>query len=276
MPVAAKQADNDQRSTPRQSILSLVGSLVLGAILGALLVFVLRQLPEDSTGQAQVASLQEPSSVDDRMTASSSAPLEEESTAGSELAEVAAGGAETADEAVVAGRLSDESAEVSTGVSADVKGGEASPGGENAGTVPPGSELATETGTDPGPAAVEPAEVAEPEPDPEALEETVHSWAMAWSEQRVDDYLASYSVDFTPPGGASRDEWQEQRRSRILRPSWIRLTLGPITSSEVGEDRMSATFSQAYATETYSDEVLKTLVLEWQEGTWKITEERSG
>jgi hypothetical protein len=142
--------------------------------------------------------------------------------------------------------------------------------------VPPGSELATETGTDPGPAAVEPAEVAEPEPDPEALEETVHSWAMAWSEQRVDDYLASYSVDFTPPGGASRDEWQEQRRSRILRPSWIRLTLGPITSSEVGEDRMSATFSQAYATETYSDEVLKTLVLEWKEGTWKIIEERSG
>jgi hypothetical protein len=39
---------------------------------------------------------------------------------------------------------------------------------------------------------------------------------------------------------------------------------------------MSATFSQAYATETYSDEVLKTLVLEWKEGTWKIIEERSG
>ena len=38
---------------------------------------------------------------------------------------------------------------------------------------------------------------------------------------------------------------------------------------------MSVSFDQAYTSDTYSDQVRKTQVLVWQEGAWKIAEERA-
>jgi ketosteroid isomerase-like protein len=115
----------------------------------------------------------------------------------------------------------------------------------------------------------------EPELAHAALEETIQAWATAWSEQNVDGYLAFYSVHFDPEGSVNRADWEAVRRSRILRPSWIRLTVGPITASAIEEDRVSATFLQTYATETYSDQVKKTLILAREQGGWKIVHERS-
>jgi hypothetical protein len=112
-------------------------------------------------------------------------------------------------------------------------------------------------------------------PELSALEPTIEAWAAAWAAQEVEDYLAFYSTAYSPPEGMSRSNWQAQRRVRILRPSRIGLTLGEITSTVLEEGRIKAEFNQAYATPTYSDEVRKTLVLVWEDGNWKIIEERS-
>ena len=52
----------------------------------------------------------------------------------------------------------------------------------------------------------------------------VRQWAQAWSDQRVEDYLESYSSGFLPPGGRSLERWQDQRRQRITRPRFIKTT----------------------------------------------------
>ena len=131
---------------------------------------------------------------------------------------------------------------------------------------------------DDGVAAASPS--AEPSPatvpDPAAADAAVAAWAAAWSEQRVDDYLEAYSAEFVPPDGLRRGEWASQRRNRIQRPRSIRVSLGPMSRTELDDGRVRLTFEQSYETETYSDQVVKTLELLWEDDAWKIASERTG
>jgi hypothetical protein len=126
-----------------------------------------------------------------------------------------------------------------------------------------------------GAAADEGGYQADRQPDFAAVEEAVAAWAAAWSEQRVDDYLAAYSRKFVPTGGLGRGEWAAQRRSRVLRPASIRVSLGAVSQTVAGADRVEVTFEQSYETDTYSDRVTKRLDLVWEDGGWKITAEKA-
>ncbi len=124
------------------------------------------------------------------------------------------------------------------------------------------------------------AEAAEPdvsaaEPDVSAAEETLEAWAAAWSGQRVDDYLSFYSSEFRPPGGMERGAWESQRRTRILRPRTISVSLGTMSSTVLEPGRVRVVFDQAYQTESYRDEVRKTIELAWEDDRWRIAGERS-
>ncbi len=134
----------------------------------------------------------------------------------------------------------------------------------------------------PPPPAAAPAEAAEaaevvveePEEPAEQPLDLVASWGRAWSEQRVDDYLRLYAADFRPPGGLSREEWEEQRRARILRPERIELRLSAIAVEPIDDDRTLLSFDQSYLSDSYSDVVRKTLELVREEDGWRILEER--
>ena len=65
------------------------------------------------------------------------------------------------------------------------------------------------------------------------------------------------------------------RRQRIERPRSIVVEIGNARTVELGPERVSVSFDQAYTSDTYSDQVRKTQVLVWQEGAWKIAEERA-
>ena len=41
-------------------------------------------------------------------------------------------------------------------------------------------------------------------------------------------------------------------------------------------ERVRVVFDQSYETESYSDQVVKTLELIWEDGSWKILSERAG
>ncbi len=101
----------------------------------------------------------------------------------------------------------------------------------------------------------------------------VRSWAQAWSDQRVDDYLASYSSGYLPPGGMPRDRWQDQRRQRITRPRFIKLSLVFLESERISDSRGSIQFSQSYWSDTYRDTVTKRLELIRDAGGWQILQE---
>ncbi len=131
----------------------------------------------------------------------------------------------------------------------------------------------------PAPAAPrpEPAPPASSETGPgaESVAPAVESWRRAWEEQNVDDYLASYSQDFRPADGSSRQLWRAQRRDRLAAPEFIRVTLAYLDEPKVDGTTAEIRFLQSYESDSFQDRVTKTLVLTWEDGGWKILEERA-
>jgi hypothetical protein len=102
----------------------------------------------------------------------------------------------------------------------------------------------------------------------------VDEWARAWSEQRVDDSIATYSRRFTPPGGLDRPAWETQRRAPILKPRRVEVALALVELEELEPGRSRVRFVQAYESDSYRDVVRKVLDLELTERGWKILRER--
>ena len=98
-------------------------------------------------------------------------------------------------------------------------------------------------------------------------------WAQAWSDQRIDDYLAFYSRGFLPANGMSREAWEAQRRRRVAAPEFIKLSLEFLDSSFIDADRGWIRFRQSYWSNTFSDVVTKRLELIQEDGGWKILQE---
>ena len=112
-----------------------------------------------------------------------------------------------------------------------------------------------------------------PPPAEAGVASAVRSWARAWSEQRVDDYLSFYSPSFRPQGGLARTEWASQRRSRLQSPTFIRVVLRNLLTPVIEGDRAIVTFIQSYSSDNYADVVEKRLVLRREAGEWRIVEE---
>ncbi len=135
------------------------------------------------------------------------------------------------------------------------------------------------------PAAEPPSPASQPEiitpplppaPDTSVIAEAVTVWTRAWSDQQVDDYLAAYASDFQPPQGLSRPEWEAQRRQRLTAPSYIEVTVDALQIRILAADRAVADFRQSYLSDTYGDQVYKTLVLIDEDGRWRILLEEAG
>jgi hypothetical protein len=110
----------------------------------------------------------------------------------------------------------------------------------------------------------------------EQLVATIDLWAAAWSEKNVVQYLAYYSQDFDVPGRQSRNTWEALRRSRLMRPGYIRLKVTYQRFRIVAPNVAEVSFKQTYQSNLYSDETAKTLTLRKEGHDWKIIKERSG
>ncbi|MDH3746481.1 MAG: hypothetical protein OES47_15390, partial [Acidobacteriota bacterium] len=132
----------------------------------------------------------------------------------------------------------------------------------------PGAEAAAE------PAAATSDQVATL-PDPATADEVVRSWAASWSDQRVEDYLSYYATDFVPADGLARTQWVQQRRVRVARPASLEVAVQGLKREVVAPGRIRMTFNQTYQSDTFGDQVNKTLDLIWEEDAWKIVREFS-
>ena len=129
----------------------------------------------------------------------------------------------------------------------------------------------------PAPAAEAPSEpTAGEQASPiDAAIDAVRAWAAAWSDQRVEDYLSFYAPGFRPPDGLGREAWERQRRQRLSRPSYIRVTITSLRAELIDERAVRATFRQGYESDTYADTVTKVLTLIDRDGRWRILAERA-
>lgn len=124
------------------------------------------------------------------------------------------------------------------------------------------------------PAAEEPPAARVPEALRLAVVTALQGWAQAWSQQNVEAYLAYYDAAYVPEGMA-RHAWEDERRSRLSRPAWIKVELEDVQVEAPAPDAVVVSLRQRYAAPGYKDTTLKRLELALRDGNWMITSETS-
>lgn len=115
-----------------------------------------------------------------------------------------------------------------------------------------------------------------PEGGDQAVLQTVLAWADAWSQQKVETYLAFYAQDFKTPKGEGRPEWEAARRERITHAKKIEVAVESPKVVLKDENNATVSFKQAYRSDTFRVTSRKTLVMVRTEGRWVIQQEQSG
>lgn len=110
---------------------------------------------------------------------------------------------------------------------------------------------------------------------PAAVEAAVQAWAKAWAQQDMDAYLAAYSPSFKPADGSSLAAWKQSRRQRIEGKREISVVLSNLQVAVDGQ-RATARFMQAYSAGALKSNSRKTLVLQADQGQWRILSETVG
>lgn len=101
----------------------------------------------------------------------------------------------------------------------------------------------------------------------------VDAWAKAWSARDVPAYLSKYADDFKPARGMSREAWAKERKARLQgRAATIAVKVEAPEVSIKGETA-KVRFQQDYKSDRLSESSRKVLMLEKQDGTWKIRQE---
>jgi ketosteroid isomerase-like protein len=105
--------------------------------------------------------------------------------------------------------------------------------------------------------------------------QVVREWASAWSRRDSEAYLTFYSVSFVPPQERPLEEWKEERRQRLSAEEDISVDVSDLQVSERTDGDLEARFQQRYESKSFSDVVLKTLLLRKEGETWRIVAESS-
>ena len=114
---------------------------------------------------------------------------------------------------------------------------------------------------------------------PEVLHEEVlalvNRWAESWSKQDLGQYFSLYSENYRPELGRTQNEWRDLRRQRLTTPEFIELNIDDIQVRQIDENRVQVKLKQSYRSDFYQDQILKSINLIKENGTWRILMERS-
>jgi outer membrane protein assembly factor BamE (lipoprotein component of BamABCDE complex) len=108
-------------------------------------------------------------------------------------------------------------------------------------------------------------------PDQVLIEKRVASWANAWRNRNVNEYLGYYSNQFKPEG-ISKKAWLAQRKQRLSKQDEIKLSIENVEVRTDGKQAV-AEFVQHYSASGYSDHVVKVLSFEQTQNEWMIVRE---
>jgi ketosteroid isomerase-like protein len=123
-------------------------------------------------------------------------------------------------------------------------------------------------------AGKEPTKPATEAIDPKAqVERTLRAWAAAWSARDADAYLSFYSTEFKTPGKQEFAAWSEERKARVTRPEFIKVSIDRLKISLKG-NTAQASFTQQYESNIVKDSGKKAMQLVREGSNWKILDER--
>ena len=109
----------------------------------------------------------------------------------------------------------------------------------------------------------------------ETIETILQAWSAAWSAQAVDMYLSFYHNNFKPSNGLSRNGWEQSRRIKLKKPSWIKVGLSNFDIVKNDGRQVIVKFKQSYQSDRYSDVSSKRMVLLYTNSGWRIFQEKS-
>jgi hypothetical protein len=104
-----------------------------------------------------------------------------------------------------------------------------------------------------------------------AINTALLSWAEAWSERKVKQYINAYRKEYAPAEKQHLD-WAAERRHNFGRKTFIKISLSEIHVEQY-KDRYQARFTQRYESNSYRDTVDKELIFALQNNQWKIVKE---
>jgi predicted nucleic acid-binding Zn-ribbon protein len=90
----------------------------------------------------------------------------------------------------------------------------------------------------------------------------------------IDPFLQAWTEDWERKS-LNLAKWRDQRRNSLLKTTFIDVKLNNIQQRSTGASSAQLTFNQTYRSNIYSDQVVKTLVLRWEDERWKIVKEES-
>ena len=146
------------------------------------------------------------------------------------------------------------------------------------------TEVTTKTAPAPAatpakPAAKEPAtepDKAAPVSEEAAVLKSVERWAVSWSSNDVDGYLARYAPNFKTPDGESRKAWETERRARVAKPRKIEVKVEAPKVTFKDSNTASVSFRQHYRSNSFKASAGKTLILIKSGNQWLIQQELVG
>lgn len=110
-------------------------------------------------------------------------------------------------------------------------------------------------------------------PDIAVLEQVVSDWVVAWQDKALTEYFASYHSGFIPRYQDTQAEWRSNRRRVIGNAEWIRLEMTEFQLIGIEAGMLEVQFWLRYESPTYSDNTLKKLLMQQEDGEWRIMEE---
>lgn len=108
----------------------------------------------------------------------------------------------------------------------------------------------------------------------EGVQLAVKLWAEAWAARDVAQYLSSYAPNFKP-AGMNRAKWEAQRKERIGGAKSIAVEVSDLKIKQQDAGHATATFKQAYRSDTHQDSMRKMLKLEKTGDAWLIVAEQA-
>lgn len=111
--------------------------------------------------------------------------------------------------------------------------------------------------------------------DNEIVSEIIFEWAKSWQNKKLDKYFSFYSDNFKTNYFKDNDMWKKDRIKRISSKNEIKIIIKDLSIEFIieNEEKAIATFKQSYISKSYSDEVIKKIILIKNNDVWIIESE---
>lgn len=127
------------------------------------------------------------------------------------------------------------------------------------------------------PALPKPAVVATSTADSkEDVLKAMHEWSAAWASKKMNKYLAMYAKNFETPDNLTRNQWEQQRRERIVKPQAIIISISNPKVELIDDTHATVSFIQSYRSGSLKSTTRKMLEMIKTSGSWQIQSEQTG